>query len=284
MDKKRILAIDDNAVNLATIEKALQGEYEVIPMISGRRAIRFLMCEKVDLILLDVQMPTMDGFETLTEIRKTENGVTVPVIFLTAMKDRQTVIRGSKLGIMDYITKPFDISDLKTRIEYVYSRVEGAALEENKLVELLMEIISVLEDGKTKQGIAKIEYLLGFQLEDEIFKRLKNALEVLEKGNLDSGIRKVKRALQVVESSFNDLRLSISDRELYFKLLCVRAYMENCKTKNAIDECEDILQRFLPDAMKTRIQDIEHKLLIYDDDEAKTVLFKIIDELGKNIH
>ncbi len=59
--------------------------------------------------------------------------------------------------------------------------------------------------------------------------------------------------------------------------------MENCKTKNAIDECEDILQRFLPDAMKTRVQDIEHKLLVYDDDEAKTVLFQIIDELGKDI-
>ena len=108
MEKMRILAIDDNTVNLATLEQELKSKYEVIPMISGRRAIKYLYREQVDLILLDVEMPIMDGIETLKEIRAQENGVTVPVIFLTAKKDKATVIDGAKLGIMDYITKPFD--------------------------------------------------------------------------------------------------------------------------------------------------------------------------------
>ena len=92
MEKMRILAIDDNTVNLATLEQELKSKYEVIPMISGRRAIKYLYREQVDLILLDVEMPIMDGIETLKEIRAQENGVTVPVIFLTAKKDKATVI------------------------------------------------------------------------------------------------------------------------------------------------------------------------------------------------
>ena len=89
MEKMRILAIDDNTVNLATLEQELKTKYEVIPMISGRRAIKYLYRENVDLILLDVEMPIMDGIETLKEIRAQENGVTVPVIFLTAKRIRR---------------------------------------------------------------------------------------------------------------------------------------------------------------------------------------------------
>ncbi len=129
MDKMKIMVVDDNTVNLATIEQELKDKYEVIPMLTGRRAVKYLYREKVDLILLDVQMPIMDGVETLKEIRTHENGVTVPVIFLTSKKDTQTVLEGSKLGIMDYITKPFDTEDLKERIERVFKRLGVLPME-----------------------------------------------------------------------------------------------------------------------------------------------------------
>lgn len=123
MAKKKILAVDDNAVNLATIEQTLQDEYEVIPMIAGKRALKYLNCEKVDLILLDVQMPEMDGIQTLREIRTLDNGLAVPVIFLTATKDEETSAEGFKLGILDYITKPFDGADLRKRIDYAFKKI-----------------------------------------------------------------------------------------------------------------------------------------------------------------
>ena len=115
MERMRILAVDDNATNLTTIEQELQDTYEVITILTGRRALKFLYQETVDLVLLDVQMPIMDGIETLRQIRSLENGAgaTLPVVFLTALKDKQTVIEGAKLGIMDYITKPFDRSSTK---------------------------------------------------------------------------------------------------------------------------------------------------------------------------
>ena len=142
MEKMRILAIDDNTVNLATLEQELKSKYEVIPMISGRRAIKYLYRENVDLILLDVEMPIMDGIETLKEIRTQENGVTVPVIFLTAKKDKATVIDGAKLGIMDYITKPLDPEDLHERIERVFKRLGVLPMEEEELYKRVTGILS----------------------------------------------------------------------------------------------------------------------------------------------
>lgn len=112
-----ILAVDDNIINLATIEQELKSKYEVITVNSGARAIRFLGREKPALVLLDVQMAAMDGLETLRKIRNLENGATIPVILLTSKKDKETVIEGTKLGIMDYVVKPFDSQDLHNRIE-----------------------------------------------------------------------------------------------------------------------------------------------------------------------
>ena len=77
MNRMKIMVVDDNTVNLATIEQELSDRYDIIPMLTGRRAIKYLYRETCDMILLDVQMPIMDGIETLREIRTQENGVDV---------------------------------------------------------------------------------------------------------------------------------------------------------------------------------------------------------------
>ncbi|MCI9318497.1 MAG: response regulator [Lachnospiraceae bacterium] len=120
--RMRILAVDDNIINLATIEQELKSKYEVITVNSGARAVRFLSREQPDLVLLDIQMAVMDGLETLRKIRNLKNGSSIPVIMLTSKKDKDTVIEGSKLGIMDYVIKPFDSQDLHNRIERALKR------------------------------------------------------------------------------------------------------------------------------------------------------------------
>lgn len=128
MEKAIILAVDDNAVNLATIEQTLEDEYDVIPMIAGARAIKYLSRAQADLMLLDVQMPDMDGIQTLEEIRRLDNGQTLPVIFLTAANDEDVAQQGNRLGIVDYIVKPFDGADLKRRIRQVLEKRDGDVL------------------------------------------------------------------------------------------------------------------------------------------------------------
>lgn len=114
--KKKILAVDDNAVNLAAVEQALQEDYDVVSMISGSRLLKYLGGRTADLILLDIQMPVMDGREALRELRKLDNGANLPVIFLTALQGQTATEEDIANGVADYITKPFDREDLKRRV------------------------------------------------------------------------------------------------------------------------------------------------------------------------
>lgn len=115
-NKKRILAVDDAAIILQRIKDALEEHYSVITVNSGMRALKFLEIEKPDLILLDIRMAPKDGFETLREIRSMEDRADIPVIMLTGMEDSKSVMEGFKLGICDYVLKPFTTKDLCERI------------------------------------------------------------------------------------------------------------------------------------------------------------------------
>ena len=119
IDKKRILAIDDAAIVLKRITDALEEYYDVVTVNTGSRALRYLETEKPDLILLDIRMMPKDGFETLQEIRAMEGRAEIPVIMLTGMEDKKSVMEGIKLGIRDYILKPFFLDDLLERVRRV---------------------------------------------------------------------------------------------------------------------------------------------------------------------
>ena len=118
--KKRILAVDDAVIILRKISDALEEYYDVITVNSGVRALRYLEKEKPDLILLDIRMMPKDGFETLQEIRAMEDRADIPVIMLTGQEDRKSVMEGIKLGICDYVLKPFAPDDLLERIQRVF--------------------------------------------------------------------------------------------------------------------------------------------------------------------
>ena len=118
-NKKRILAVDDAAIILQRITNTLEEYYSVITVNSGVRALKFLEIEKPDLILLDIRMTPKDGFETLREIRSMEGRADIPVIMLTGVEDSSFVMEGFKLGISDYILKPFTPKDLIERISRV---------------------------------------------------------------------------------------------------------------------------------------------------------------------
>lgn len=115
--RKRILAVDDAATILLRITDTLEKYYDVVTVNSGARALRFLEQEKPDLILLDIRMVPKDGFETLREIRAMEDRADIPVIMLTGIEDRKSVMEGINLGIADYVLKPFAPDDLLERIQ-----------------------------------------------------------------------------------------------------------------------------------------------------------------------
>ncbi len=114
-----ILVVDDDDMNLKMAEFILKKDMKDIAVLladSGMKAIDILQREKVDLVLLDFQMPVMNGLKTLELIRKREDLKDIPVIFLTASSDRDTVIKAGMMGVADYIKKPFMPKDLVDRV------------------------------------------------------------------------------------------------------------------------------------------------------------------------
>lgn len=116
-DRKKVLVVDDVAISLSVAEQALREEYDVVTVNSGSRALRYLRKERPDLILLDIRMDDMDGIETLKEIRKMDNRADIPVIMLTGQNEKASVLEAAKLGIYDYMLKPFAAQDLLSRVQ-----------------------------------------------------------------------------------------------------------------------------------------------------------------------
>ena len=112
-----ILIVDDNAHNLQVLGKLLQeNKYEIEFATNGKAALEWLKAKQFDLILLDINMPGMTGFEVCTKIRSNPDLNNVPVIFLSAETERESILKGFELGAQDYLTKPFDSRELLVRV------------------------------------------------------------------------------------------------------------------------------------------------------------------------
>jgi two-component system, sensor histidine kinase and response regulator len=134
-----ILMVDDNPKNLQLLGSTLRNEgYQLEFATSGPTALTWLEKKQFDLILLDIMMPDMSGFEVCEQLRKNKNMDDVPVIFLTAKTEKESILQGFKLGAQDYVTKPFDTSELLARVR---THLE---LRYNK--ELLKNMNQVLEE------------------------------------------------------------------------------------------------------------------------------------------
>lgn len=116
--KRRLLVVDDQEEMRSVLARTLSLEgFSVTVAATGSRALELLNADFFDLVLLDVHMPETDGFSVLTAMRNRPNSVTLPVIMVTGADDSASVLRGKDLGVMDYLVKPYRVTDLLTRIQ-----------------------------------------------------------------------------------------------------------------------------------------------------------------------
>lgn len=138
---KRIIAVDDNVTNLKMVEQVLKDKYKLILVKSGEKALSYLKDNLVDLILLDIVMPEMDGFEVFEHIKELDNAnSTAPVVFLTADTEVGSEVKGLNMGAMDFIKKPFIPEVMINRIENVISLSELMKDLEQKVEEKTRQI------------------------------------------------------------------------------------------------------------------------------------------------
>jgi two-component system sensor histidine kinase/response regulator len=195
-----ILIVDDVPLNLQMLGGLLQSKgYEVAPASSGAIALEMAQTQTPDLILLDIQMPEMDGFKVCKLLK--ENPVTkdIPVIFLTAFVETEDIVRGFELGAVDYISKPFNSSELIARVNTHLSLKQATDIINNKNKELtlanenLEELNTELKNANTmknrmlsmvahdlKNPLGGVQGLVSFLLSDDRLTKYSDIIESLE--------------------------------------------------------------------------------------------------------
>lgn len=184
--RARVLMVDDRRENLIALEAILQGmPVEPIAASSGEEALKRLLSEDFAVILLDAQMPGMDGFETAGHIKQRERTRHVPIIFLTAVdRDAHLAFRGYAAGAVDYITKPFDPWVLRAKVsvfvelwlknQQLAEQTAAAAdreREQRALVSIVDRATQLLRDTAASDGTITDQALAILGEADEVLDR-----------------------------------------------------------------------------------------------------------------
>ena len=148
---KRILLVDDEPLILKGLRYTLEQEgYEILTAADGEEALQVFFEQQVDLVLLDVMLPKMDGIQVCQRIRESSN---VPILMLTAKGEDMDKILGLEYGADDYMTKPFNILEVKARIKTVLRRARSpAANEEKKLIRVHDMEVNIVNRSVTLGG------------------------------------------------------------------------------------------------------------------------------------
>ena len=115
--RARLLIVDDDPINLRLLDGMLSDDYDISVALGGEQALKRVAATPPDLILLDIQMAGMDGYEVCKRLKESEHTCVIPVIFVTANGDANEEIKGLELGAVDYITKPFHPLIVKVRLK-----------------------------------------------------------------------------------------------------------------------------------------------------------------------
>ena len=131
-EKSKILAVDDNSINLAVIEELLESRYNLMTVSTGTDALKMAQEFRPDLIILDIMIPGMDGYEVCRQIRKSSSLRHTKIIMVSAKAMTAERLKGYQVGADDYLTKPFDGEELLAKVCAQLSPKPVKAIQENE--------------------------------------------------------------------------------------------------------------------------------------------------------
>ena len=197
----KILVVDDYAANVKLLERNLQAAgYETVVAYDGQEALEQVAAEKPDLVLLDIMMPKVDGFEVCRRLRADEATAVIPVIMVTALKETEDRIRGLEAGADDFISKPFDRGELLARVKSLLQvKYYRSMLAEREKFHAVIQDLShgiVITDGQWRVETVS-----------------RRAAELLERADEDLTGRNLAEVLEgfTVEPSLEALRQSTGE-------------------------------------------------------------------------
>lgn len=157
--KPTLLLVDDEATNLQVLRHILQDNYRLLFAKDGATAVQLAEKEHPNLILLDIMMPGMSGYEVCSTLKQQESTRFIPIIFITALSDSADEEKGLNLGAVDYIAKPFSPSIVKARVRTHLSLVQADELKETRLqVIRSLGMAAEYRDNETGMHIIRISH------------------------------------------------------------------------------------------------------------------------------
>jgi CheY-like chemotaxis protein len=171
--RPRVLAVDDRKENLLALQAILEGlAVEVVSVTSGEDALKRLLTDDFAVILLDANMPGMDGFETAGHVKQRERTRHIPILFLTAVDyDPHLAFRGYQAGAVDYITKPFDPWVLRSKVGVfvdlwlVHVRLAEQAAECARLRTVIDDAVELIDADGSAATLTQVRERLAAVLE-----------------------------------------------------------------------------------------------------------------------
>lgn len=255
-DMARVLIVDDVAENITVVKNILKSQYDVIAATTGEKVLELVSKEDSlpDLILLDIIMPEMDGFEVCKRLKENETTKNIPVIFLTVLDHVDDMVKGFEYGGVDYITKPFETNVLLARVNThitlkqhqdnlieMLKQKDKVLMQQSKLASLGEMFESVMHQWKqplsiisTSNASIRVEKELDTLTEENLYKLL---------DGIDTTVEHLTQTMDV----FRDYLLETNKKEYFssknivertLKLLEAQLDKEDIKIHLDIDECE----------------------------------------------
>ncbi len=222
IEKYKILLVDDRPENLITLEGILDSpELEIFTANSGNEALGMLLEHDFALVLMDVQMPEMDGFETAEIMRSNEKTKQIPIIFVTAIsKQRNHIFKGYQAGAVDYLYKPLDLEILKSKIKAFVELFKHRAALQKTTAKLKRTILELEEAKSIAERATNTKSLFLASMSHEIRSPLNGIIGMADLGLMDSDLsflqkdrfEDIKKSGQTLLNIINDI-LDISKVE-----------------------------------------------------------------------
>ena len=176
-EKKKVLVIDDEKLNFDLVARSLSADFDLVYMESGTKALEYLETSHVSTILLDVNMPELNGYEVCRRIRSTPNTKDIPVIFVSGLETMEERLAGYEAGADDYIVKPFPVDELKKKVEVSVANEEKLERLKKQSANSTEAVMSVIT-ASGELGVVLNFFTTSFTLKsfDELVEQIFSAL------------------------------------------------------------------------------------------------------------
>lgn len=235
--KNIILVVDDDKTNLTLAQKILLPQYRIAATNSGMAALKYLENNHPDLILLDINMPEMDGFEVMEQLRRNERHAAIPVIFLTADNLAETEVKCFQMGAMDFVVKPFVPDILLSRV--------GKTIELNQYRNNLEKMVKEQAERITEDSrrINKIQ--------DSVIIGMANLIESRD-GSTGKHVKNTQMYVQMIANELYKRRLfPVELTEEYIQDLCKAAPLHDVGKIKVPDAILQKPDKLLPEEFET---------------------------------